>query len=273
MKIKYGTAIASVFFSILLMSGCGPKQPWETAGVSEDFYEVTEDFAQRYLELDQDGYQYDQALEAVDAYLTGENSQDEALSLLKETIHYFETELAGWETVSLDETLVKHLQAIDISPAEYEAFVNSRPNDLQTQQMDLFSLMYDLQYVGEDKVSQENLSWSLSKNQTIQDSMRGYYYYGCLNYWFPGADDAERAYLEDKVISQLHAYIPEDPGWYTTREDTEAQVMLYLDEVEEVLNQFADYVGQQQNDLYEMEQELETALESLKSSSEMQPAE
>ena len=49
--------------------------------------------------------------------------------------------------------------------------------------------------------------------------------------------------------------------------------MLYLDEVEEVLNQFADYVGQQQNDLYEMEQELETALESLKSSSEMQPAE
>lgn len=36
--------------------------------------------------------------------------------------------------------------------------------------------------------------------------------------------------------------------------------MLYLDEVEDVLNEFAEHIGQQQSLLYEMEQNLEAAL-------------
>ena len=249
MRIQCGIAIVSVAFSALLLSGCGPKQPWETAGVSEDFYQVTEDFAPRYLELDQDGYRYDQALEAVDAYLAGETGQDEAVSALEETIQYFETELDGWETVSLDETLTKHLQAVDISPVEYEMCINEA-----------------------DQTSRENLSWSLSKDQKIQDSTRGYYYYGCLNYWFPGANEKEREYLDIKVIDQLHSYIPEDPVWCSTREEAEEQVMRYLDAEEDILNQFADHVGQQQNDLYKMEQELAALLEGLLEESGEVPA-
>ena len=70
------------------------------------------------------------------------------------------------------------------------------------------------------------------------------------------------AYLETQVIDKLGAYIPEGPAWCSTREDAEEQVMLYLDQVEEILNQFADHVGQQQNDLYQMEQELVAVLES-----------
>lgn len=272
MRIQCGIAIVSVAFSALLLSGCGPKQPWETAGVSEDFYQVTEDFAPRYLELDQDGYRYDQALEAVDAYLAGETGQDEAVSALEETIQYFETELNGWETVSLDETLTKHLQAVDISPAEYEMFINGRPINLQSQQTDLLSLLNYLQYAEADQTSRENLSWSLSKDQKIQDSTRGYYYYGCLNYWFPSANDKEREYLNIKVIDQLHSYIPEDPVWCSTREEAEEQVMRYLDAEEDILNQFADHVGQQQNDLYEMEQELAALLEGLLEESGEVPA-
>lgn len=272
MRIQCGVAIVSVFFSALLLSGCGPKQPWETAGVSEEFYHVTEDFSQRYLELDQDGYQYDQALETVDAYLAGETGQDEAISSLEETIRYFETELDGYETVSLDETLTEHLQAVDISPVEYEMFANGRPSSLQSQQMDLLSLLYYLQYAEEDEASQESLSWHLDQYQEIQDSARGYYYYGCLNYWFPGADDKEREYLNIKVIDQLKSYIPEDPIWCNTREAAEEQVMRYLDAEEVILNQFAEYLGQQQNDLYEMEQELEALLESLLEESGELPA-
>ena len=263
MRIQCGIAIVSVAFSALILSGCGPKQPWETAGVSEDFYQVTEDFAPRYLELDQDGYRYDQALEAVDAYLTGESSQDEAVSSLEESIRYFETELEDWETVALDKTLTGQLQSVDISPAEYEMFANGRPISLQSQQLDLLALLYYLQYAEEDEASLENLSWHLDQYKKVQDSTRGYYYYGCLNYWFPGANEKEREYLDIKVIDQLNSYIPEDPVWCSTREDAEEQVMLYLDAEEEVLNQFADNVGQQQNDLYEMEQKLTALLEGL----------
>lgn len=262
MKVKCGIAMVSMLFSALVLGGCGPKQPWETAGVSEDFYLVTEDFAPRYLELDQDGRQYDQALDAVEAYLAGESSRDEAAASVEQAVLYIETELEGWEDAALDEALTGRLQAVDISPAEYESFANSRPTNLQSQQVDLLSLLYYLDYAEEDPTSRENLSWSLDKDQKVQDSTRGYYYYGCLNYWFPGADDAELGYLESKVMDKLHAYIPEDPAWCSTREDAEEQVMLYLDQVEEILNQFADHVGQQQKDLYQMEQELGAVLES-----------
>lgn len=262
MKVKCGLAIVSVAVSALVLCGCGPKQPWETAGVSEDFYLVTEDFAPRYLELDQDGQQYDQALDAVEAYLARESSQDEAAASVEQAVLYIETELEDWEDAALDEALTGRLQAVDISPVEYEAFANSRPTNLQSQQVDLLSLLYYLDYAEENPTSRENLSWSLDKDQKVQDSTRGYYYYGCLNYWFPGADDAEMAYLETQVIDKLGAYIPEDPTWCSTREDAEEQVMLYLDQVEEILNQFADHVGQQQNDLYQMEQELVAVLES-----------
>lgn len=272
MKTQCGIAIVSMFFCTLLLSGCGAKQPWETAGVSEDFYQVTEDFAPRYLELDQDGQQYDQALEAVDAYLAGETSQDEAIASVEQAVLYTETELEDWENVALNDTLTSQLQAVDISPAEYEAFANSRPTNLQSQQTDLLSLLYYLEYAEDDPTSRENLSWSLDKDQKVQNSTRGYYYYGCLNYWFPDADDAELEYLETKVIDKLHAYIPENPVWCGTREDAEEQVMLYLDEVEEILNQFADHVGQQQNDLYAMEQELQAQLESLMEPSGEVPA-
>lgn len=274
MRIKCGIVIVSMIFSALVLGGCGPKQPWETVGVSEDFYGVTEDFAPRYLELDQDGQQYDQALDAVEAYLAGESSRDEAIAALEQAVLYMETELKGWENVALDETLTSQLQAVDISPAEYESFANSRPANLQSQQTDLLSLLYYLDYAEEDPTSRENLSWSLDKDQKVQDSIRGYYYYGCLNYWFPDADDAELEYLETKVIDKLHAYIPEDPVWCGTREDAEEQVMLYLDQVEEVLNQFADHVGQQQKNLYEMEQELGAVLESpMEQAGEVQAAE
>ena len=88
MKVKCGLAIVSVAVSALVLCGCGPKQPWETAGVSEDFYLVTEDFAPRYLELDQDGQQYDQALDAVEAYLAGESSRDEAAASVEQAVLY-----------------------------------------------------------------------------------------------------------------------------------------------------------------------------------------
>lgn len=260
MKMTRKVSILVLSFAMLFLIGCGQKQPWEAAGISEEFYAVTGDFAQRYLEFDQDGRQYDQALESVEAYLAGEKTQTDAISALEIAIDYFETELNGWENVSLDEVLTQQLQAVNISPAEYEAFANSRPSNLQTQKTDLSSLMYYLQYAEEDEGSVENLVWTVSKDQEIQNSMRGYYYYGCLNYWFPDVDGAEKDYLEIQVIDKVVSYIPEDPIWCSTREAAEEKVMLYLDEVEDVLNEFAEHIGQQQSLLYEMEQNLEAAL-------------
>ena len=51
---------------LALLAGCtAAANPWEEAGVSEEFYRVAEDFSQRFLTLDADGARYDRALETI----------------------------------------------------------------------------------------------------------------------------------------------------------------------------------------------------------------
>lgn len=256
MKKFRNIALAALLCVGLFLTGCGEKQPWEMAGVSESFYFVVEDFAQKYLELDQDGSQYDQALDAVEAYLAGEKTQKEALSDLQKVADYFETELTSWETVTLNEKLKDQLRDIDISPAEYEMFSNYRVTDLQQKQTDLFLLMIALQQAEEDESFHEDLVEMFAREQTIQDSDRGSYFYGSFNYWFPAVNDTELNYLHTKITDQLHAYLPENAVWYTTREEAENEAMRYMDRLEEQLDQLSEQMGQNLKELYEMEQTL-----------------
>ena len=254
---KYGKSfLVTLLCAVLLLVGCGKKQPWETTGVSESFYFVVEDFAQRYLALDRDGSQYDQALDTVEAYLAGEKKPEEAFSDLQKVADYFETELTSWETVTLDEKLKDQLRDIDISPAEYEMFSNYRVTDLQQRQTDLSFLMDTFQQAVEDESFRQDLTITLAREQAIQDSFRGYYYYGSFNYWFPEADDTELHYLHTKITDQLHAYLPENAVWYTTREEAENEAMGCMDRLEMQLDQLSEKVGQDQKELYEMEQAL-----------------
>ena len=128
----------------LLLSGCGAKtqasEPWEELGVSEAAWTVIEDFSGRYSALDADGLRYDEALEAVQSYLDGGLGQAEALGALNSALEAVEAELEAAEPVSLDAGLEEALRELGISPTEYEAFANSRPNDLQNQQLRLSSL-------------------------------------------------------------------------------------------------------------------------------------
>lgn len=100
--------------------------------------------------------------------------------------------------------------------------------------------------------------------------MRGYYYYGCFNYWFPGANEAEQALLDEKVTSHLLAYYPTDAVWYQNRDVAEDRVMEYLDQLEALIALNAAHLGQAQEDLYQMEQDFSTLLEMIEENQRLQ---
>lgn len=148
--------------------------------------------------------------------------------------------LAGAQTVTLEESLEESLQAVGISPAEYELFANSRPSNLQTIQARLSALCFYLDHAEEQADARENLRFCLTADQAEQDSLRGYYYYGCYNYWFPEADEAELALLEQWVTEKLAAYCPPDAALCRVQAAVEQRVTLYLDQVEAVVDLSAE---------------------------------
>lgn len=264
MKKRLKTALALLLLAALL-TACGAPaaeaEPWDEAGVSEAFYKVAEDFAARFLTLDADGARYDAALDAAARYLDGALTQEEARSALDEAITAAEAALAEQEEVALPEELTAQLQTLGISAAEYELFANCRAEQLLTQQARLESLTFYLENAPAQADALENLRFFLAADSAEQEGLRGYYYYGSFNYWFPWADEAELACLQSMVTDRLEAYLPADAVWYTDAEAVEERVMLYLDDVEAVLTLASEHLGQSQTELYEMEQDYAALLE------------
>ena len=235
--------------------------PWEELNISEDFYRVTENFSRLFFALDSDGARYDQVLDAVNQYLSEEISQQQAVEILEQAVSEFEQTLNTLDVITIDSQLTENLRSCGISPEEYEAFANSRPNDLQSLQIRTSTLLDYLQIADVLEDSLENLRFMFEADAAEQDSLRGYYYYGCLNYWFTSAGETELDYLQQTVIDQLKAYIPDDPIWYSDTALVEERTMLYLDDLEKVVDLTAAHVGEQQTDLYQEEQNYQALLE------------
>lgn len=274
MKTIKESIVLCLCLFIICLSGCGvpadPETEWEAAGVTEAFYRVAEDFSQRYLALDEDGARYDSALDTVAQYLAGTITQSEAQGAVQAALTEIEDALAQIESVTLSDELKENLSAVDISPAEYESFSNTRAQQLQSQEIQLSSLIHYLEYAEAEAFAWEDLTYALTVDQAEQELMRGYYYYGCFNYWFPGANEAEQALLDEKVTSHLLAYYPTDAVWYQNRDVAEDRVMEYLDQLEALIALNAAHLGQVQEDLYQMEQDFSTLLEMIEENQRLQ---
>lgn len=235
-----------------------------------DFCAVADEFSRLYLAFDEDGYGFDQALEAVNGYLEGKTPQKETVSLLEKTLKTYEEEAKGLEEFVLSDALAKKLSVCGISAEEYKAFGNSRKNELYNHIVGISTMLEYLESAEELQESYEDLRFFTSSNAAQQDCMRGYYYYGCFNYWFVHANEAEKAYLGEQVTSRIKAYLPEDPVWYQDQEEVEERVMLYLDELEEINGQTAKHVGQAQEELYGMQQKAEELEEKIEEKQELE---
>lgn len=226
-------------------------------GVSEEFAAVVHDFSVRYKIMDLEGRAYENILEVVDAYLNREITKDQAL----ESLHFYQKLLQDREEktrsdLKVGEALAKNLKACSISPEEYEMFVNMHKTDLYqlNQQVDI--LEQNLKNAVEGQPVYENLQFTADIDRQLLEIEKESKYYKDFNYWFYTADESQYDYLEEKVISELQCYIPESPVWYTSEEEINEKVSAAYDEMEEIIEILAKKAGEEQNDLYDLEQKV-----------------
>ena len=242
--------------------GQGKKQE-NGSELSEDFQAVVRDFSALFLSFDEDSYYFDQVLNEVQGYLEGEKNREETVDIVREALSWYQEEGEGLEEFTLDDGLADALFACKISAEEYKAFGNSRENELYNYSMNVSTLLEYLESAEELQESYEDLEFFYLVHRDEQDSMRGYYYYGCLNYWFVWADEEEKDYLHEQVISKIKACKPQNPVWYDDQEEVEEVVMGYLDEVEEINARMAKHIGEATEELYGMEQDVQEMLDAM----------
>ncbi len=232
-----------------MLAGCAAEQK----EVSEAFKAVVEEFSELYFALDEDGSRFDRELETVGRYLEGELSQEAAMEALEEDLAYYSAELENQEEYKVRSRLADQLEACGISKQDFIAFGNSRSNELYDQKTKTEYLLEYLTTAEEFQDSYDNLAFYHEHYLSLQDCLRGYYYYAGLNAWFAEMGELEVSYVEKTVIGELTCYLPEDPQWCGSQEEAEDLAMDYLDEMEIIITELSEHVGESQEDLYAME--------------------
>ncbi len=249
------TACTALFFMVFpIMTGCGSSSQEAESG---DFRVIVDEYASVYLPMDEDGYIYETALDTVGDYLSGNAASDETLAEVESTIDELYERLAGIEDYDTDSEFGALLEEYDIIPEEFEAFANYRSVDLQSYAIDLETVAMYLEYAEVYEYDYEQVVFWHELLDAILEAEKGYYYYGCQNYWFAGWDEEQLAYVDEKATSELQSYISDSFYWEEDRDVAEQLAMRYLDTVDEYLSLEAEHLAQVSEDYATLRKELE----------------
>ncbi len=241
-----------VLFVLVCMfaAGCSMK---EKENVSEKAYQaVVEEHAKIFLPIDGDGAVYDGVILAVGRYLNQETDRESTLKEVDKAVKWLEESEEQLEEYELPAGMPAFLEECGILPEEFEMFGNSRGSQLETYIQDLKSLREHLEYAEEFDFEYEEVEFWHDIYGNVQESNRGYYYYGSVNYWFAGWDVEQAAYVQEKIVDKLESYLPENRSWETDREIVEQKTNRYLDDIEESLGVISGHLAEKKELLYEM---------------------
>ncbi|MCC8028201.1 MAG: hypothetical protein LIO75_00065 [Lachnospiraceae bacterium] len=232
-----------------VIAGAAAVLPACQGAADDDCGEIVQEYASLFLEMDGDGYLYSQALEAAGDYLSGDVSQAEALETMDTVMDEMEDRRDSVEEYTVSSEMSVLLEAYGIMPEEFESFANTRDSDLYSYLISLETVRGCLLYAEEFAFEYENLSYYYELDTGIHESERGYYYYGCLNYWFAEWEEEQVDLVREQVISQMKDYLPSSYTWETDPDVVEQKAMLYLDEVEAYKESLTEHLGEQKEDL------------------------
>lgn len=257
---KIISLILAVFIASSLLTGCGEQKDnggdkdLQQAGEG-DFAKVVDKFKEAFLPMDNDGYIYSEAIEAVCDYVDGEKSFQEASDALTQAYEILEKADSEFEEQTLEEELHDVFMEYDIMPEEFEIFINFRIQDLSSYVENLSTLYYYFQSSEVSELSKNNLKFVSSIYRLMQENNRSYYFYMNINYWFVNRSQDEVNYLLEELEKDLKwcSVSPDDYAWENDREIVENKAMQYLDIYEEYLNLYAEYLGMAETDSDSME--------------------
>lgn len=257
---KIISLILAVFIASSLLTGCGEQKDnggdKDLQQASEgDFAKVVDKFKEAFLPMDNDGYIYSEAIEAVCDYVDGEKSFQEASDTLTQAYEILEKADSEFEEQTLEEELHDVFMEYDIMPEEFEIFINFRIQDLSSYVENLSTLYYYFQSSEVSELSKNNLKFVSSIYRLMQENNRSYYFYMNINYWFVNRSQDEVNYLLEELEKDLKwcSVSPDDYAWENDREIVENKAMQYLDIYEEYLNLYAEYLGMAETDSDSME--------------------
>lgn len=257
---KIISLILAVLIASSLLTGCGEQKDnggdKDLQQASEgDFAKVVDKFKEAFLPMDNDGYIYSEAIEAVCDYVDGEKSFQEASDTLTQAYEILEKADSEFEEQTLEEELHDVFMEYDIMPEEFEIFINFRIQDLSSYVENLSTLYYYFQSSEVSELSKNNLKFVSSIYRLMQENNRSYYFYMNINYWFVNRSQDEVNYLLEELEKDLKwcSVSPDDYAWENDREIVENKAMQYLDIYEEYLNLYAEYLGMAETDSDSME--------------------
>lgn len=250
MRMKQGVSILLVCF---LLAGCSA-----VGGKKKEYYKkIVDDFAGITLLQDQDGGAYEKALEAVGIYLKDSNQEtlNEARAAVSKTIERMEEDSSSMAEYEMDEEFKELLIKYGLDPEEYKINADMRSGYLAGYISSLQYLEYYLENEGTGSVTRESLEFTYQYDVEEQEYMGGFYYSG-INYWFAEWGEEETAYVKQQVVDKLQYLTAEDPVWEKSRDAVERRLNVYLDTIEKHMDQWLDFIGENQEDLYQMQKKM-----------------
>lgn len=243
----------SVLLACVMLAGCSAG-----GGKKEEGYKkIVDDFAEITLLQDQDGGAYEKALEAVGIYLKDSNQEtlEKARTAVRGTIEQMEEDSGSMTEYEMDEEFKELLIKYGLDPEEYKINADMRSGYLAGYISSLQYLEYYLENEGPGGVTRESLEFTYQYDVEEQEYMGGFYYTG-VNYWFAEWGEEETAYVMQQVVDQLQYLTAEDPVWENSRDAVERRLNVYLDTIEKHMDQWLKFIGENQEDLYQMQKEL-----------------
>ncbi|MEY8428268.1 hypothetical protein AALA00_11250 [Lachnospiraceae bacterium 46-15] len=238
----------------MFAAGCDAKEKEEALG--QAYQAVVEEHAKIFLPIDGDSAEYDGVILSVGRYLNQEADRESTLKEVDGAVKQFQKAEEHLEKYELPSEMPALLEECGIIPEEFEMFGNSRGSQLETYIQDLKSLREHLEHAEEFDFEYEEVKFWHDIYGKVQESNKGYYYYGSVNYWFAGWDAEQAAYVQEHVIDKLESCLPENRSWETEREIVEQKANRYLDDIEESLGVISEHLAEKKESLYEMKKKL-----------------
>lgn len=246
MKKRMGLIVAAA----LLLAGCKNK---EQVG-KEDYEIIVDDYAKILLLQDSDSADYDRALEAVGSYLKepDEETLKTARSFVQETVSQMEETSSEITSYEITEDFSDLLKEHGIEPEEYMMNADARPEELADYISTLQTLEEYLGYEETDDLTRSDLSEQYEMAVRVQEIMKNYNYCG-INYWFAGWEEEAVSYVKQQVQDKLASFYAGQEAWQDDRDAVEQRMMIYLNELEELLEEWADRIGERQDEQYQLQ--------------------
>ena len=246
MNIIIGAAV------IMGAAGCASQKD---SAEMEQRKAIIDDYAKIILLQDKDSANYDKALEAAGTYIEDPSQAQKiaALQTIQNITEQMDADSKECKPIEISDELGQMLENNQISRAEYQMNADSRYTYMQDCIQDLEYLREYLSYADEAEWAMDDLKSVYDLMSDEQELMREYNYAG-INYWFAGWGDAEKEYIGQEIFEKLVSFSAEGFLWRDSRDEVEAVMNGYLDELEKLYDEWAAYVGEEWDELNQMKE-------------------